>query len=71
MALRMIRCQKFKMSKSVAFFTISDVKSPRPICRACREDYRRSPQQRTGRARGWQWREQATTLCPGERENHR
>ena len=63
--LRMICCRKCKKEKSVAFFTPSAVKSAYPICRACREDYRGSPQQRTNRARGWLWREQANRLCPG------
>jgi hypothetical protein len=58
----MIRCRKCKKEKSVAFFTVSEVKSEYPICRACRKDYRPSPKQRTTPARGWQWRDQGNRL---------
>lgn len=63
--MRSIRCTgKCKQDKPVMLFAPAEVKSKRPICRACRKAYAKkyawSPQIPSAN-----WRQQASTLCPG------
>ena len=63
MSIALIRCRgKCKQKKSVACFQPNDIKRAHPICRACRKAYREPS---TGRDRGWYWRRESNTLCPG------